>query len=243
MKLELREICKSYGDHVVLDSVSLKSEAARVLVLIGPSGGGKSTLLRLMAGLEAADKGQMLVNGRPVPSREKELLAYRRTIGVVFQAFNLFPHLTAIENIELPLLKVHGYSAKKARDRAMELLERLHLSDRGGQPPAKLSGGQRQRVAIARALAIRPQVLFLDEPTSSLDPEMTGEVLEVIEELKAEGRDLVLVTHEMGFARKVADEAVFLAGGRILEAGPAAALFSNPETGECRRFLEKVLRY
>lgn len=243
MRLELRAVCKSYGGHAVLDSVNLKSEAARVLVLIGPSGGGKSTLLRLMAGLEQADRGSMRVNGRPVPSREKELLAYRRTIGVVFQAFNLFPHLTAMENIELPLLKVHGYGAKEARDRAVELLERLHLAERGGQPPAKLSGGQRQRVAIARALAIRPQVLFLDEPTSSLDPEMTGEVLEVIEELKAEGRDLILVTHEMGFARKVADEAVFLAGGKILESGPATELFSAPKSGECRRFLEKVLRY
>jgi len=243
MKLELQNICKQYGDHVVLDSVSLQSNAARVLVLIGPSGGGKSTLLRLLAGLEATDRGRILVNGFLVPTREKELMAYRRTIGVVFQAFNLFPHLTALENIELPLQKVHGLSAAEARERAVDLLKRLRLEDRGMQPPSKLSGGQRQRVAIARALAIRPQVLFLDEPTSSLDPEMTGEVLEVIEELKAEGKDLVLITHEMGFARRVADEVVFLAKGRILETGPGEGIFASPQSEECRRFLEKVLKY
>lgn len=243
MKLDLQAVSKRYGDHMVLDSLNLSVEAARVLVLIGPSGGGKSTLLRLLAGLEAADQGEMRMNGHLVPSKESELLAYRRTIGVVFQAFNLFPHLTALENIELPLLKVHGLTIEKARQRAMELLERLHLADKSGQTPAKLSGGQRQRVAIARALAIRPQVLFLDEPTSSLDPEMTGEVLEVIEELKEEGKDIVLVTHEMGFARKIGDRILFLAGGKILESGPAADLFSTPQTRECRRFLDKVLKY
>jgi polar amino acid transport system ATP-binding protein len=243
MKLELEKVCKKYGGHVVLDAVDLKTEAARVLVLIGPSGGGKSTLLRLLAGLESADSGCLRVNDFAVPTSERELLAYRKTNGVVFQAFNLFPHLTALENIELPLCKVHGLDPAEARGRAMDLLARLHLADRADQPPSKLSGGQRQRVASARALAIRPQVLFLDEPTSSLDPEMTGEVLEVIEELKAEGRDLVLVTHEMGFARKVADEVIFLARGKILEAGLVENVFSYPKSGECQRFLEKVLKY
>lgn len=243
MKIELDSVFKSYGDHRVLNRVNFHSREGRVLAMIGPSGGGKSTLLRLLAGLEIPDEGGIRINGELLPANEAGLLAYRRRVGVVFQAFNLFPHLTARENIELPLREVHGMAADQAEARADELLRRFGLEDRAEAQPARLSGGQRQRVAIARALSAKPSVLFFDEPTSSLDPEMTGEVLEVMEELKAEGKDLVVVTHEMGFARKVADEVLFLAGGRILESAPAGKIFDRPETPECRRFLDKVLKY
>jgi polar amino acid transport system ATP-binding protein len=164
-------------------------------------------------------------------------------VGVVFQAFNLFPHLTALENITLPLEKVHGYTPAAAREVALGLLNRFELSAHAARKPAALSGGQRQRVAIARALAVKPRVLFFDEPTSALDPEMTAEVLDMIRELRAEGQDLILVTHEMGFARLVADRVAFLAQGRVLESGPTAQVFDAPQTELCRRFLATVLKY
>jgi polar amino acid transport system ATP-binding protein len=243
MKLELTGVGKRFGSHVALDSVSLRVETARSLVLIGPSGGGKSTLLRILGGLETPDVGSVAVNGKPLHFDESALLGYRRTIGTVFQAFNLFPHLTALENITLPLEKVHGLSREEAQATARAHLGRFGLEAHAGKQPAELSGGQRQRVAIARALSIRPQLLLFDEPTSALDPEMTAEVLEMIEELRREGRDLVLVTHHMAFARCVADHAAFLAHGRILEARPGAELFEVPEHPEAREFLAKVLRY
>jgi polar amino acid transport system ATP-binding protein len=236
MRLELRGVTKRYGDHAALCGVDLVLED-------GPSGGGKSTLLRLLGGLESPDAGTLAVNGTPLPHEEAALRDYRRTIGTVFQAFNLFPHLTALENIALPLERVHGHAPAAAEAMAREQLARFQLASHAGKTPAQLSGGQRQRVAIARAVSIRPTFLLLDEPTSALDPEMTAEVLEVIAELRVEGRDFVLVTHQMAFAREVADHVVFLAGGRVVESAPGAQVFETPRHAETTRFLGKVLRY
>jgi polar amino acid transport system ATP-binding protein len=243
MNLKLENLCKSYGGHRALDAVDLTLTGARALVIIGPSGGGKSTLLRVLAGLEHPDAGTVEINGGRVVFEEAALLRHRRTIGTVFQAYNLFPHLTALENITLPLEKVHGHAPAAAAEIARQLLARFRLEDRAGLRPAQLSGGQRQRVAIARAVSIKPRLLLLDEPTSALDPEMTAEVLDMIGELREEGRDFVLVTHEMGFARRVADQAALLAGGRIVECGPAPQLFDHPATPEGADFLAKVLKY
>ena len=243
MKLRARDLCKSFGQQVVLRNVNLDLEEVRTLALIGPSGGGKSTLLRIIAGLEIPDSGSLAINDREVTYREKDLLVHRRTVGTVFQAFNLFPHLTALQNITLPLVKVHGYQLRQAREIAERILERFGLSEHGHKPPAQLSGGQRQRVAIARAISIKPKLLLFDEPTSALDPEMTAEVLDVIEELREEGRDLVLVTHQMGFAHRVADRIALLAGGEIVECGSPAQVLDNPESEITRQFLAKILKY
>lgn len=243
MKLGLRQICKRFGPHAALDNLSLELEKVHTLALIGPSGGGKSTLLRIIGGLEHPDSGTVEINGERVIFEETSLLRYRRTIGTVFQSFNLFPHLTALQNITLPLEKVHGQGPGQAEEIARQLLARFRLTDHAGKRPAELSGGQRQRVAIARAVSIKPRLLLFDEPTSALDPEMTAEVLDMIQELREEERDFILVTHEMGFARQVADQAVFLAGGRIVEAGSAAALFENPASPQTRDFLARVLKY
>ncbi len=242
MKLELSDIHKSFGGQPVLRDVSLDVEG-RAIVLIGPSGGGKSTLLRILAGLDHPDGGAVCFDGDALEFREEALRAHRRRVGVVFQAANLFPHLTALENITLPLTKVHGQPPREARAAAMELLERFQLADHAHKKPAQLSGGQRQRVAIVRAVAIRPKFLLFDEPTSALDPEMTAEVLDMIVELRAEGRDLILVTHHLAFARKVADHIAFLADGRILEHAPGVQLFDAPREATVIRFLERVLKY
>jgi polar amino acid transport system ATP-binding protein len=243
LRLKISNLSKQFGPQRVLDALSLELAEIHSLVLIGPSGGGKTTLLRILAGLETPDTGEVQLNGSTIQFREATLHLYRRTVGVVFQAFNLFPHLTAVENITLPLEKVHGYAPEQARDVAMQLLTRFQLSSHALQKPAALSGGQRQRVAIARALAVKPKVLLFDEPTSALDPEMTAEVLDMIRELRAEGQDLILVTHEMGFARVVADRVAFLAQGRILEHGATSDLFNAPRHELCRRFLATVLKY
>jgi polar amino acid transport system ATP-binding protein len=236
-------LSKRFGPHVVLDRLSLELESIRRLVLIGPSGGGKTTFLRILAGLETPAAGEVHLDGTAMRFEEDALLRHRRSVGVVFQAFNLFPHLTALQNITLPLEKVHAYPPVKAREVAMQLLTRFQLASHAAQKPAALSGGQRQRVAIARAVAFKPSVLLFDEPTSALDPEMTAEVLDMIRELGAEGQNLILVTHEMGFARVVADRVAFLAQGRILECGSADQVFNEPKTEACRRFLAAVLKY
>jgi polar amino acid transport system ATP-binding protein len=243
MRLEIDSLSKAYGAHVALAGVTLSIAETGALALIGPSGSGKSTLLRILAGLEIPDEGTVALDNEPIRQDEAWLLRHRRSVGTVFQSFNLFPHLTALRNISLPLEKVHSYAPQEAVDRAMELLGRFRLADHAHQAPAQLSGGQRQRVAIARAVAIRPRLLLFDEPTSALDPEMTVEVLDLIAELRREGIPLLLVTHEIGFARRVADQVVFLQGGRVLEYGEASRLFSQPSTPEMRGFLEKVLRY
>lgn len=243
MQLEIKGISKRYDDHVALDGVELSIPEIRTVVILGPSGSGKSTLLRIIAGLETPDAGEIFLNGDRLLSTERYLLQHRRAIGTVFQSFNLFPHLTALRNISLPLEKVHGYSAGEAESFAMQLLTRFQLSGHSHKTPAQLSGGQKQRVAIARAVAIKPRLLLMDEPTSALDPEMTVEVLDLISELRQEGRPLLLVTHEIGFARKVADQVVFLHEGRVLESGDAQQLFEHPASDEMKAFLDKVLRY
>ncbi len=243
MNLELSRLSKGFADVPVINDVTQSVDGAQALVLIGPSGGGKSTLLRLLAGLLRPDAGSIQLNGDQIPKDEEGRRQYRSHLGVVFQSFNLFPHLSAEANVMLPLTTVHGESELRARERSEQLLERFQLADHRTKKPYELSGGQRQRIAIARALAHRPNLLLLDEPTSALDPEMTGEVLDVIGELKEEGVDFLMVTHEMGFARSLADELWFLAGGRILEAGCAANLFGNPQHEITRRFFDRVLKY
>ena len=250
MRLKASSITKSYGSGVerrtVLNDLNLEVTFPHVLALLGPSGGGKSTLLRVIAGLERPESGSVSIDGAPVPlgaMEEAVLRDYRRSLGVVFQAYNLFPHMTALQNVQLPLTAVHGVEAPAAKERAREVMERLGLADHAGKMPAQLSGGQRQRVAIARALAAKPRFLLFDEPTSALDPEMTAEVLELIAELRDIGTPMLLVTHEMGFARKIADQVAFLAEGRVLEQRTAGEFFANPQSVEARRFLAKVLAY
>jgi polar amino acid transport system ATP-binding protein len=243
MKLGINQISKSYNSHVALQKASLSLEKVHTLVLIGPSGGGKSTLLRIIAGLEFPDSGEVIINDQRVLFEEAALLGHRRTIGTVFQAFNLFPHLSALRNITLPLEKVHGHSPAEAGDIARQLLVRFRLEKHLEKRPAELSGGQRQRVAIARAISIKPRLLLFDEPTSALDPEMTAEVLDAIRELRDEGRDFILVTHEMGFARQIADQVALLADGRIVEIGPVQQLFENAVHPSTREFFAKVLKY
>ena len=243
MRLSLAGVVKRFHNVAALDGVTLELSGARTIVLIGPSGGGKSTLLRVLAGLEMPDQGSVEINGEPLPSSEEELVRYRRGIGTVFQAYNLFPHLTALENVTLPLIQAHGYGKAAAQEYAMEQLQRFQLQDHAHKKPYELSGGQQQRVAIVRAVAVKPRFLLFDEPTSALDPEMTAEVLDIIAELRAEGRELILVTHNMGFARMVADDCLFLSGGKILESGPAQQVFSEPQTPELLGFLDRVLKY
>jgi polar amino acid transport system ATP-binding protein len=244
VRLSLHRVSKAFSGRTVLSDVDVDFGEAGSVAFIGPSGGGKSTLLRIVAGLEVPDSGGVVMEGHRIDfESEGALRRHRRQLGVVFQAFNLFPHLTALENLTLPLEKVHRLSATDAHSLAMATLDRFRLADHASHRPSALSGGQKQRVAIARAVAVKPRLLLFDEPTSALDPEMTAEVLEVIEEIKAEGRNFLLVTHEMGFARHVADRVAFLARGRIIEYASAEQLFSHPQSSECRDFLSRVLRY
>lgn len=237
MEIKIENLYKSFGEKVVLNKLNLAIKNINFLVIIGPSGGGKSTLLKILAGLEVSDSGEIEINGERIPKEEKELHEYRKGIGVVFQAFNLFPHLTALKNITLPLEKVHKMSIKDANKRAEILLKRFELYEHKEKYPHQLSGGQQQRVAIVRAMALKPRFLLLDEPTSALDPALTKEILEVIKELRKEKKDMILVTHEMGFARGVADYIIFVSGGKIVEMGPLGTVFENPKTLELCRFL------
>jgi polar amino acid transport system ATP-binding protein len=243
VNLLLRQLSKRFDGRVVLDNVALSLENIHTLVLVGPSGGGKTTLLRILGGLEYPDSGQVEINGDPVVFQEDALLRHRRTVGTVFQSFNLFPHLSALRNITLPLEKVHGQTPAAAEAVARQLLRRFRLEDHAARRPAELSGGQRQRVALARAISFRPRLVLLDEPTSALDPEMTAEVLDAIGELREDGRDFILVTHEMGFARQLAGHVALLAAGRIIECGPAHQVLDAPAAPETRAFLSKVLKY
>jgi polar amino acid transport system ATP-binding protein len=243
LKLEVQNLCKSFGDQPVLRDIYITLEKVHTLALIGPSGGGKSTLLRVIAGLERPDRGRVVLDDEEIIFRERELHKHRQTVGTVFQSFNLFPHLSALTNITLPLEKVHGHSKAEARRIAEEILVRFQLMEHATKQPAQLSGGQRQRIAIARAISIRPKLLLFDEPTSALDPEMTAEVLEVIEELREEGRDFVLVTHQMSFAKRVADQVALLSGGKIVEYGPSTQILDDPKSEVGRQFLAKILKY
>ena len=243
MDIRASRLTRVYGSVAALDGLSLAVTGVRVLVLIGPSGGGKSTLLRLLGGLEEADDGSITVNGTELDRDPARLLAWRRRNGFLFQQFNLFPHLTARRNITLPLETVHGRSPGEAARIADECLERFGLADHAHKLPAQLSGGQQQRVGLARAIASGPEILILDEPTSALDPEMTAEVLELIGELAAGGQDIILSTHEMGFARAVADHVALIAAGKVAEHGPSGPLFAAPAEELTRRFLSRVMRF
>lgn len=243
MQLSLTNLIKSYGQRRILDDISVVLPEVHALVIIGPSGGGKTTLLKIIAGLVRPDSGQLLIDGEALLFDEISLLRHRRSIGTVFQAFNLFPHLTALENILLPLERAQGYEHFQAVEAAQAILKRFQLEGHADKKPAQLSGGQQQRVAIARAIAIKPRFLLFDEPTSALDPEMTSEVLDIIGELRNEGRDLLLVTHHMGFARTAADYCLFVAEGKIVESGPVEHLFSEPQSSELQQFLGRVMRY
>ncbi|MBN2050377.1 MAG: amino acid ABC transporter ATP-binding protein [Spirochaetales bacterium] len=243
MRLEISGLTKRFGDHVVLDRVDLSMRDVKSLVIVGPSGGGKTTLLRILAGLERPEAGRVHINDHELHFREEYLREYRKRVGMVFQAYNLFPHLTALENITLPLVRVHGVPAAKAREEALALLERFDLAEHAYKKPAALSGGQKQRIAISRAVAIKPEFLLLDEPTSALDPEYTAEVLDLIEELHEEEMRLMLVTHEMGFAKMAADRMLFIGDGGILAQGTPEEVFEHRDDVRVRQFFEKVLKY
>ncbi len=243
MRIECRDVTIRFGAQTVLDRVTIDEPDFRALALLGPSGAGKSTLLRVLSGLLAPNDGEVLLDGQRVDYAERALLAHRRSVGFVFQSRGLFPHLTAEQNIMLPLVHVHGMAEAQARETANALLARFGLAQDAHKRPYELSGGQCQRISIARAMAPRPRLLLLDEPTSALDPELTAEVLGMIHELQAENLRMVIVTHEMGFAHHACDRALFLADGRILEAGDTATLFSNPQTPQLQGFLRKVLEW
>ncbi|MDR0578551.1 MAG: amino acid ABC transporter ATP-binding protein [Candidatus Accumulibacter sp.] len=243
MRLELRCVGKRFGDNHALRDITLSIPDFQSLAVIGPSGGGKTTLLRILAGLTPPDAGEIVIDGRALEFSEAALLAHRRAVGTVFQAYNLFPHLSARENVLLPLVRAHGVPPREAGAIADALFERFHLARHAGQRPAELSGGQQQRVAIVRAIAIRPRFFVLDEPTSALDPEMTAEVLDLIAELRREGRDLVIATHNMGFAREVSDRCLFIADGQALEEGPSRETLAQPRHPLLAAFLARALRY
>lgn len=238
MEIKIEKLCKAFGEQVVLDEIYLELNKIHSLVIIGPSGGGKSTLLRILAGLEPLDSGKITLNGEIIPEKEESLHEYRKGIGVVFQAFNLFPHLTALKNILLPLEKVHKIGLKESEERAVQLLKRFQLFEHKDKYPHQLSGGQQQRVAIVRAMALEPKVLLLDEPTSALDPALTKEILEAIKELRKDKKDMILVTHEMEFAKGVADYVIFVSKGKIIEAGPPNLIFTNSKTKELKDFFK-----
>ena len=242
MRLTIKDLTQTFGTTRVLDKLSLKTGPVHALVLVGPSGGGKSTLLRILAGLDTPTSGTVTFDDTVLQPDEVSLRIYRRTVGTVFQSYNLFPHLSARENLILPLVHVHGKSREEALSKIEEPLKRFHLHEHASKRPAELSGGQNQRIAILRAMIVEPKRLFLDEPTSALDPEMTAEVLDMIESLKESGTDFVLVTHAMNFARRVADEIAFIGDGSALAHGPANIVFENPENSRVATFFEQVLR-
>ena len=239
--IRLVDIHKHFGDNHVLKGVSLTVAPGEVVVVIGPSGSGKSTLLRCINLLEEPTGGKVLFDGHEITDIRTDLNQVRRHIGIVFQAFNLFPHITALGNITLALRKVLKLGEGEARDRAMEELRHVGVEEKADAYPGRLSGGQQQRVAIARALAMRPMLMLFDEVTSALDPELVGEVLDVMRRLASEGMTMVVVTHEMGFAREVANRVVFMDDGQIVEEGPPEAIFGAPSHERTQRFLTRVL--
>ena len=239
----LRNISKRYGRHVVLDGVDLEVEPGEVVAVLGPSGSGKSTLLRCINGLETIDSGEIVVNGRRIGRERAALRALHRDVGMVFQSYNLFPHLTVERNVTLGPTVGKGLPKGDAKRLAREALEAVELADKAAEYPARLSGGQQQRVAIARALAMQPQLLLFDEITSALDPELIGEVIRVLEKLAQEGLTMMLVTHEMDFARSAASRILFMHAGRIWEHGAPTEMLDRPRTPELQSFLSAVLRF
>lgn len=240
--IDIKGITKNFGSFRALDGIDLQIAEGEIVVIVGPSGSGKSTLIRCINQLEEHDGGTIAVDGHLL-QKGTDLNAVRTELGMVFQAFNLFPHLSVLRNVALAPVRVRGLSWAEAEARARKLLERVGLQDQIEKYPAQLSGGQQQRVGIARALAMEPKVLLFDEPTSSLDPEMVGEVLDVMQQLARTGVTMIVVTHEMGFARKVANRVVFMDEGRIVEQGPPQALFDTPRDERLKSFLNAILSH
>ncbi len=241
--VELTHVEKHYVDLHVLKDINLTVRKGEVLVIVGPSGSGKSTMCRTINRLETIDSGDIRIDGKPLPQEGKELASLRAEVGMVFQSFNLFANKTILENVTLAPIKVRHMDKKEAEDLAMDLLGRVGVASQASKMPSQLSGGQQQRVAIARALAMQPKVMLFDEPTSALDPEMVNEVLDVMVELAHEGMTMLCVTHEMGFARKVADKVVFMADGQILEQSTPDDFFEHPKTDRAKDFLSKILTH
>ena len=251
LMLEAQQVCKRFGRNEVLKGINLRVPKGSVVVLLGPSGSGKSTFLRCINHLENIDAGRLYVEGELIGYREKggalyemrdnDICHQRANIGMVFQQFNLFPHMTAIDNVIAAPVKVKGESKVSATERGLKLLARVGLADKADTYPRQLSGGQQQRVAIARALAMEPRLMLFDEPTSALDPELVKEVLDVMQDLARDGMTMICVTHEMGFAREVADTVVFIDGGYVVEAGPPREVLLNPQQQRTKDFLSKVL--
>ncbi|KGF14943.1 peptide ABC transporter ATP-binding protein [Peptostreptococcus sp. MV1] len=239
--LELKDLHKSFGKLEVIKGIDLEIDKGDILVIIGPSGSGKSTVLRCMNLLEEPTSGQIIFEGQDILKNIKAIDKTREKIGMVFQNFNLFPNKTILDNITLAPMKVKGKSKEEAEKKAKELLERVGLLDKINAYPVQLSGGQQQRIAIARALAMEPDMMLFDEPTSALDPEMVKEVLDVIKELADEGMTMAIVTHEMGFAKEVADRVIFVDGGKIVEDGSPEEVFNNPRSDRAKDFFDKVL--
>ena len=241
--LQIRHLRKTFGQFVALDDVSLEIDKGEVVVVVGASGSGKSTLCRCINRMEKHNGGTITIDGIELPEEGKQLAELRADVGMVFQSFNLFGHLSVLDNVMLGPVRVRKMSKPDARKQAIELLDRVGIGDKASSMPAALSGGQQQRVAIARALAMRPKIMLFDEPTSALDPEMVSEVLDVMVELAAEGMTMLVVTHEMGFARKAADRVIFMDSGNIAETGSPSDFFDRPQTDRAKDFLSKILAH
>jgi len=241
MRIEIEGLTKSYGGQKALDGLDLAVSDLHSLAVIGPSGGGKTTLLRILGGLETPDAGTVRLNGRTVDFREQKLDEHRRRIAFVFQAYNLFPHLTALQNITLPMVKTRSRDPGEAGREAVALLERFGMVEHMHKHPSQLSGGQKQRIAIARALALQPELLLFDEPTSALDPEITADILDLINGLRAENRDLILVTHEIGFARHACDHVAFVQAGRVEVEGPSDTIYEQSGSPGFERFVSRII--
>ena len=239
--IQIRNLKKTFGNLTVLHDVNIDIKRGEVISIIGPSGTGKSTFLRCLNLLEKPEKGQIFFEGQEITGKKVNIDQHRQKMGMVFQQFNLFPHMTVLDNLTCAPLMLHKMTREQAEAKAMELLERVGLADRAGAYPNQLSGGQKQRVAIVRALCMEPDVMLFDEPTSALDPEMVGEVLDVMKELAKEGMTMVVVTHEMGFAREVSNRVIFLDDGVIAEEGTPQEIFENPQCERLQSFLAKVL--
>ena len=238
---EVNGLCKSFGSNLVLDHIDTEIKKGEVVVIIGPSGSGKSTFLRSLNLLEVPTGGTILFEGKDITDPKADINKYRQQIGMVFQHFNLFPHMTILRNMTLGPVKLLGISEKEAKENALQLLDRVGLLEKADAYPAQLSGGQKQRIAIVRALSMNPEVLLFDEPTSALDPEMVGEVLEVMKDLALQGMTMLVVTHEMGFAREVGSRVLFIDEGKIVEQNTPSELFDHPQSERLQNFLAKVL--
>ncbi|WP_419779974.1 amino acid ABC transporter ATP-binding protein [Maridesulfovibrio sp.] len=239
--IEIKDVYKFFGDLAALSDVSLDVQQGEKVVIIGPSGSGKSTLLRSINRLEEINRGSIVVDGMDVHDKENDINTIRQELGMVFQSFNLFPHKTVLENLTMAPIRLKGLEKEEARAIAVDLLKKVGIREKANVYPSKLSGGQQQRVAIARALAMNPKIMLFDEPTSALDPEMIGEVLDVMKNLAREGMTMVVVTHEMGFAREVADRIVFMEDGRVIACAPPEEFFNSAEHPRLKKFLDQIL--